>query len=190
MRKLNLAIIALIICLFFVAGCTTGNGDDVNTPNTNNDQNKTPNVYNNLDTLQKVQSGDNISVNYTGKLENGEVFDSSLLPGREPLTFDVGAGQMIKGFDAGVLGMKVGETKTITMPPEDGYGVSNPANIVTVDANQFADFDSFEVGGQVSSGNGATGVITAKTDTNATIDFNHNLAGKVLVFEVTIVSIN
>ncbi|MCZ7398887.1 MAG: FKBP-type peptidyl-prolyl cis-trans isomerase [Candidatus Methanoperedens sp.] len=91
-----------------------------------------------------VKTGDNISVDYTGSLENGKVFDTSIekvaivnnlsAHGREykPLKFTVGKGEIIKGFDAGVIGMKVGETKTITVSPEEGYGPSNPQMIQVI----------------------------------------------------------
>lgn len=88
-----------------------------------------------------VKAGDNISVDYTGSFVNGKVFDTSIkkvaeennLPPRggayEPLNFTVGKGQMIKGFDEGVIGMKVGETRKLTIPPEKAYGPSNPEMI-------------------------------------------------------------
>ncbi|MDR1775205.1 MAG: FKBP-type peptidyl-prolyl cis-trans isomerase [Actinomycetes bacterium] len=79
------------------AGCGGGSGDD-----------------------QVAKAGDTVKVDYTGKLTDGTQFDTSI--GREPLEFTVGAGQMIAGFDAAIPGMKVGETKTVTIPPEEGYG--------------------------------------------------------------------
>ena len=69
-----------------------------------------------------VKVGDKISVHYTGKLENGDIFDSSI--GKQPLSFTAGGGQMIQGFDEAVIGMKVGEKKTVTLPPEKAYGTS------------------------------------------------------------------
>ncbi len=63
-----------------------------------------------------------VTVNYTGSLENGTVFDSSLNPGREPFRFTLGVGQVIVGWDQGVLGMKTGEKRRLTIPPELGYG--------------------------------------------------------------------
>ncbi len=89
-----------------------------------------------------VKKGDNISVNYIGSLENGKVFDTSIesvalennLSARssyKPLTFTVGKGQVIKGFDDGVIGMKVGETRNLTIPPDQGYGPINPQLIQT-----------------------------------------------------------
>jgi len=91
-----------------------------------------------------VKTGDNISVNYTGSFVNGKVFDTSIekvaeennLPPHggayKPLNFTVGKGQMIKGFDEGVIGMKVGETRKLTIPPEKAYGPSNPEMIQAI----------------------------------------------------------
>ena len=72
-----------------------------------------------------VQTSDTIQVNYKGTLNDGTEFDSSLKPGRTPLEFKVGAGQMIKGFDAAVVGMKLGEEKTVILQPADAYGEKN-----------------------------------------------------------------
>ena len=69
-----------------------------------------------------VKKGDRVKVHYTGKLEDGSVFDSSI--GKDPLEFTAGAGQMIKGFDSAVIGMEVGEEKEVKIPPEEAYGVS------------------------------------------------------------------
>jgi peptidylprolyl isomerase len=135
-----------------------------------------------------VVKGSHVAVEYTGKLTDGKVFDSSV--GREPLEFDVGAGQMIKGFDDGVVGMKVGEKKTVTIPPEQAYGLVDSRKIIAVDKQSFPQFDALKVGLMVSAGNGLAGRIASKTETNATIDFNHELAGKTLVFEITLISIN
>jgi peptidylprolyl isomerase len=71
-----------------------------------------------------AKKGDTVEVDYTGKFENGEVFDTS--EGREPLQFTLGAGQMIPGFEEAVEGMKFGEKKTVTLPPEKAYGTSGP----------------------------------------------------------------
>jgi len=70
--------------------------------------------------MKTVENGDTVSVHYTGKFPEGEIFDSSV--GKDPLTFVAGAGQMIQGFDEAVLGMKVGDKKTVTLPPEKAYG--------------------------------------------------------------------
>jgi peptidylprolyl isomerase len=190
-------LIALISISLLLLGCTQNTSPDALlaldkdkniTLNDTNLIDSNSNVFNNLDDFKKAKIGDNVSVDYTGRLTDGTIFDSSV--GREPLEFDVGAGQMIKGFDDGVVGMKVGETKFVTIPPEQAYGLVDSKKIITVDKNSFSQFDEMQVGLMVSAGNGLTGIIIAKNDTNATIDFNHKLAGKTLIFEITLISIN
>jgi peptidylprolyl isomerase len=134
-----------------------------------------------------VVKGNHVSVDYTGKLTDGTVFDSSV--GRTPLEFDVGAGQMIKGFDDGVLGMKIGEKKTVTIPPEQAYGIVDSKKIITIEKQSFPQFDAMQAGMTVGAGN-LIGKVVEKTATAAKIDFNHELAGKTLIFEITLVSIN
>jgi len=176
----------MVLLATLLFGCTENN-------NGSNDINNTVSSDINNTNLEveimsnEVKAGNNVSVNYTGKLENGEVFDSSV--GKTPLAFTAGAGQMIKGFDAAVIGMKVGDKKTITLKPSEAYGEANPNAIITVDANELPNFDQIQVGMELMSSNGARGTITAKTDTNAVIDFNHSLAGKTLIFEIELVSI-
>ena len=77
---------------------------------------------------EAIKNGDTISVNYTGKFETGEVFDTS--EGRSPLKFTVGKGMLIKGFDNAVIDMNVGDKKTVTIPPAEGYGERNEDMIV------------------------------------------------------------
>ncbi|MFA6268543.1 MAG: peptidylprolyl isomerase [archaeon] len=197
-KKISVLTIILFVALILLFGCTTQqnsttNGSGLMVLGTNNDNNKqstdsNTNVYSNLDQFKKVKVGDHVAVNYVGKLKDGTIFDSSV--GRSPLEFDVGAGQMIKGFDSGVVGMKVGEIKTIEIAPSEAYGEYAPQKVITVDKNQFPQFDQLQVGMQVSASNGLTGKVTSKNDTSAVIDFNHELAGKTLVFEITLVSIN
>ena len=86
---------------------------------------------------QTVKAGDNIEVNYTGTFTNGTVFDSTSLHGK-PFNFTVGAGQVIPGFDQGVLGMAVGQTRTITIPSNEAYGPVNPALIISAPISAFA----------------------------------------------------
>jgi peptidylprolyl isomerase len=192
MNKKILIAIFMVLLTTLLLGCTQNNAvsnfglgtEDKNNTNTENINNT------NLEVeimSNEVKVGDSISVNYTGKLVNGEVFDSSI--GREPLAFTAGAGQMIKGFDDAVIGMKIGDKKTITLKPSEAYGEVNPQAIITVDANELPNFDQLQVGMELASSNGARGTITAKTDTNAVIDFNHSLAGKTLIFEIELVSI-
>ena len=149
-----------------------------------------------------AKSGDAVKVDYVGSLKDGTVFDTSieseartaglpLRPSYEPLEFTVGAGQMIAGFDAGVVGMAEGETKTIELPPEQAYGQPDSAQVITVSVAELEGVGvNASVGVKVVAQNGARGVITSISNGTATVDFNHELAGKTLVFRITIVKIN
>ncbi|KKG07883.1 peptidylprolyl isomerase [Methanosarcina sp. 1.H.T.1A.1] len=145
-----------------------------------------------------VENGDSISVDYVGKLEDGTVFDTSEkeaaaeagiyneMRDYNPLTFTVGAGQMIKGFDEGVVGMKVGEEKTITIPPEEAYGEYMKEYARELPRNA-VDFTP-EVGMQLATETGLRGTITEVSEENFIVDFNHELAGKTLIFKIKVVS--
>lgn len=134
-----------------------------------------------------VKKGDKISVFYKGTLEDGTVFDSN--EGKEPLKFEVGAGQVIKGFDDAVVGMKVGETKNISLPPEDAYGQPKDELVLKVPKKQFAD-QKVEAGMGVQSDRGHRGMVKKVGDEDVTIDFNFPLSGKTLNFEIKVVGIN
>ena len=135
--------------------------------------------------------GNTVQVEYTGKLKDGTVFDSSV--GRDPLEFTVGAGQMIAGFDKAVLGMKVGESKTVTISAADAYGPPRDDLFTTVNRTELPDNVTPEVGLQLQGvrqdGSIATYTITAVTNTTVTVDANHPLAGKDLIFEIKLLSI-
>jgi len=184
----KIIVILLVIALIFAFGCTETSPDTNNNLGGDNMSKNDGNTYNNLDNFKKVKAGDKVSVHYTGKLETGEVFDSSV--GKTPLAFTAGAGQMIKGFDNAVIGMKVGDKKTITISPAEGYGVNDPSKVVLFDKNDVPDFEEMQVGMQVQAGNGMPGTIISKEENSLVIDFNHFLAGKTLIFEIEMVSIN
>ena len=86
-----------------------------------------------------------VVVNYTGKLEDGSIFDSSLSPGKEPFTFTLGVGSVIKGWDMGVKGMKVGGKRKLTIPPELGYGDRGAGNVIPPDATLMFEVALLEV---------------------------------------------
>jgi peptidylprolyl isomerase len=136
-----------------------------------------------------VAAGDTISVYYTGTLTNGTIFDSNV--GKKTLNFTVGSGQLISGFDNGVVGMKINETKTITIPPNQAYGEINPNLIIKVPLTEFGNM-TVKVGmsvTQTSNGQQFQGVVTAINSTTATVDFNPALAGQTLIFKIKVVGI-
>jgi peptidylprolyl isomerase len=132
-----------------------------------------------------------VRVHYTGTLTDGSQFDSSV--GRNPLEFTVGAGQMIAGFDAGVLGMVVGEKKTLQIDPENGYGPSNPEAIIEFPKTNVPEGMELEVGMQLNLqneyGQPVPVVIIELREDLIVMDANHSLAGKDLIFEVELVEI-
>ena len=93
----------------------------------------------------EAQDYNKVVVNYTGSLEDGTVFDSSLNPGREPFTFTLGVGSVIKGWDLGVKGMKVGGKRKLTIPPELGYGDQGAGGLIPPGATLIFEVDLLEV---------------------------------------------
>ena len=139
----------------------------------------------------QVKKGDVVRVHYTGTLTDGSQFDSSV--GRNPLEFTVGAGQMIAGFDAGVLGMVVGEKKTLQIDPDNGYGQSNPEAIIEFPKTNVPEGMQLEIGMQLNLqneyGQPVPVVIIELREDLVVMDANHSLAGKDLIFEVELVEI-
>jgi peptidylprolyl isomerase len=139
----------------------------------------------------QVKNGDVIRVHYTGKLLDGSQFDSSV--GRAPLEFTVGAGQMIAGFDAGVVGMQVGEKKTIQIDPEHGYGHKDPNAMVEFPSSNVPEGMKVEVGMKLNLqdqyGQPVPVVVTEVREDVIIMDANHFLAGQDLVFDVELVEI-
>jgi len=142
--------------------------------------------------MSTTKNGDTISVHYTGTLDDGTEFDSSHTRG-ETLTFQVGVGQMIPGFDAGVVGMTVGETKTINIPATEAYGERVTEAVQQIPKTSFPENFQFIVGQQVQgtgpNGENVTATVLTESDNEVTLDFNHPLAGKNLNFEVELVEI-
>jgi peptidylprolyl isomerase len=139
----------------------------------------------------QLKKGDVVRVHYTGTLVDGSQFDSSV--GRAPLEFTVGAGQMIAGFDAGVLGMIVGDKKTIQVDPDNGYGQKDPTAIIEFPSSNIPEGMAVEVGMKLNLQNQygqpvPVEVVEVKEDI-IIMDANHFLAGKDLVFEVELVEI-
>jgi FKBP-type peptidyl-prolyl cis-trans isomerase 2 len=141
--------------------------------------------------MQQVKNGDKVKVHYHGKLTSGETFDSS--EGRQPLEFEVGSGMVIKGFDDGVMGMKVGEKKTINIPAENAYGQKNEEMIIEYPKAQFPQDMEIEVGMPLvmssASGQQFQVKIAVIKDDVVILDANHHLAGEELVFDLELVEI-
>jgi FKBP-type peptidyl-prolyl cis-trans isomerase 2 len=141
--------------------------------------------------MSTVKQGDKVAVHYRGTLDDGTLFDTS--EGREPLEFSVGAGMMIAGFDKGVVGMSLGEKKSIHIPCDEAYGQSNPDAIISLPrADVPADMNP-EVGMAMhlsdDQGQIIPVMVVGLTDDTITLDANHALAGKDLNFDIEIVSI-
>lgn len=141
--------------------------------------------------MAKASSGDTVKVDYTGRLEDGTVFDSS--EGREPLEFTLGAGQVIPGFDQGVEGMEVGEEKTITIPAEEAYGPHQDELVAEIDKSSFPSDVELNVGDmlrlQQPDGQTIAATVANIGDNTVTLDANHPLAGEDLTFDVKLVGI-
>ena len=95
---------------------------------------------------EEAKDFNKVIVNYTGKLEDGSIFDSSLKPGRSPFTFTLGSGSVIKGWDLGVKGMKVGGKRKLTIPSELGYGSRGAGGVIPPDATLIFEVELIEVG--------------------------------------------
>jgi peptidylprolyl isomerase len=141
--------------------------------------------------MEAARSGDTVRVHYTGRLDDGTVFDSSR--GREPLEFALGAGQVIAGFDDAVTGMAPGDTKTVTIPAAEAYGTRDDAMVLRLAPQSFPPGLRPQVGQQLqmSQQGGETFVVTVVevTDEYVGLDANHPLAGKDLTFELELVEI-
>ncbi len=141
--------------------------------------------------MAEAKKGDTVSVHYTGKLEDDTVFDSST--GGDPLSFEIGSGQIIPGFEQGVIGMSPGDTKTVDIAPEQAYGPYRDDQVIEVGVEKLPDDIDPEVGQrlQVQQQNGQTAVVTVKeiADGAVKLDANHPLAGKNLTFEIELVDV-
>lgn len=151
----------------------------------------------------KVKQWDQVAVDYIGRLDDGTVFDTSVesvaqacgkyAEGRDygaGLSFSVWAGQMIAGFDKGVVDMKLGQTKTIKIPAIEAYGERDETNLVPIPKASFSGADTLQPGEQVMTSMGQAFTVYKIEDENIILDANPPLAGKDLIFDITIKSIN
>lgn len=141
--------------------------------------------------MSQAKDGDEIKVHYTGKLDDGTVFDSS--QDRQPLEFKIGSGSVIPGFEQGVVGMETGGTKIITIPPEEAYGPRREELVVDVKDSDFPEHITPSVGQRLQisqpDGNVANVMITNIKEEKVTLDANHPLAGQTLTFDIKLVAI-
>jgi FKBP-type peptidyl-prolyl cis-trans isomerase 2 len=141
--------------------------------------------------MTQAKPGSTVSIHYTGTLADGTTFDSS--QGRDPLTFQLGEGQIIPGLEAAVSGMAVGEEKTVTIPSEQAYGAHNPQAIQQVPRDAVPDHIPLDLGTQLQvqtqDGRAVPVVVTDVTPEQVTLDANHPLAGKDLIFAVEVVGV-
>ena len=141
--------------------------------------------------MTQVKAGDKVNVHYTGKLDDGEVFDSSLH--REPLQFTVGGGDMIAGFDNAVVGMTPGDSKTVTIPAQDAYGPYMEERIMTFEKDKLPEGWDPGMGECVKARRADGHTLTLRVvdiaDESVTFDANHPLAGKDLTFEIELIDI-
>ena len=142
--------------------------------------------------IQVVKKGDKVKVEYIGTLEDGSIFDSSD-KNDTPIEFIVGSGQLIKGFEDAVVGMKVGEEKEIKIPPEEAYGPHNPEFVKDMPRDIFPENKQIKIGMiflvSLQSGRQIPVWISKISENSVTVDLNPPLAGKTLTFKIKIVEI-
>jgi peptidylprolyl isomerase len=141
--------------------------------------------------MNKAKNGDTVKVHYTGKLEDGEVFDTS--KDREPLEFTIGGGSVIPGFENGIIGMEIGSKKVVTIPPEDAYGKKHEELILKVNKSEFPENITPALGMELQlrykDKTSVRAVVTDIMKENVTLDANHPLAEKTLIFDIELVEI-
>jgi FKBP-type peptidyl-prolyl cis-trans isomerase 2 len=141
--------------------------------------------------MTHVKNGDTVHIHYTGTLSDGTPFDSSA--GRDPLTFQVGSGQIIPGLDAAIPGMAVGDRKTVTVPCEEAYGPVDPGRRTAIPREQIPPDVPVDVGTrlqmQAPSGQPVPVVVVEADEATVTLDANHPLAGQDLTFDIELVAI-
>ncbi len=141
--------------------------------------------------MTQAKPGDTLHLHYKGTLDDGTVFDSS--EGRDPLSFELGAGQIIPGLEAGLADMEVGEKRTVRVEAADAYGEHDPGQVQAMPLASVPDDIPTDPGTalqvQTQDGHAVTVVVAEVTDTELFLDANHPLAGKALTFDVELVAI-
>ena len=143
--------------------------------------------------MKPAANGNNVSVHYRGTFDDGTVFDSSYDKG-EPITFEVGSTELIAGFSEAVVGMNPGETRSISLAPEDAYGPAIPEAVQKVPRTAFGEGfplnEGVSVQGTAPNGQTMVGVVNSIEEDHVVVDFNHPMAGKNLNFQIQLVSVN
>lgn len=141
--------------------------------------------------MTAATTGNTVRVHYRGTLDDGTEFDSSA--GRDPLEFTLGGGQVIPGFENAIMGMSEGDTKTVTIPPDEAYGQANPGMVHEVPRSEIPANIPIHEGAMLSAADGQGNqmqlTVVEATDETVKLDANHPLAGKALTFELTLDSI-
>jgi len=141
--------------------------------------------------MPEAKEGDTVRIHYTGKFDDGTVFDTS--GENEPLEFVIGDGQVIPGVEEAVIGMNPEENKTTTIPPEKAYGQYHEDMVIEVEKNKFPEHIEPEPGLELElkqeDGNSVFVIVTNVSDDEVTLDANHPLAGKDLTFEIQLMEI-
>jgi peptidylprolyl isomerase len=156
----------------------------------------TPTLTPTTSTTQTAKEGDTVRVDYTGTLDNGTVFDSSIDPSFghvEPLEFTIGEGTLLAGFEQAVIGLSINESTTVYIPADEAYGPYNEELVVTLDWSQMGGYVP-EVGERLTLYDNSTGenvyvTVLDVSETGVTVDANNQLAGEDLNFEITLVEI-
>ena len=143
------------------------------------------------ESVEVAKDGDTVRVHYTGTLEDGTQFDSSV--GGEPLEFTMGAGNVIEGFEKAVTGMQVGESKTVTIPSDEAYGEHRDDLVLVISREQLPEGMDPGLGQQLqmqqTDGRKILVTVIGTSETTITVDANHSLAGRDLTFEIELVEI-
>jgi peptidylprolyl isomerase len=141
--------------------------------------------------MASAEKGTTVTVNYTGKLPDGRVFDTTI--GHQPIDFVVGDGRVLKGFEKSVIGMSPGDSKTVQLPPEDCYGPKRDELIVSVAREEIPSDMQLEVGQQVNVTSADRQQFPARImhvdDSKVVLDANHPLAGETLTFEISVLEV-
>ena len=141
--------------------------------------------------MAPVKQGDTITVNYTGKLPDGTIFDSSV--GRQPIVFTLGKGKLIAGFEKAVIGMSAGQKKTVVIPFAEAYGERRQNAVVEMERKNFPANFAPQIGQRLEltqeDDSNLLVTVAGLTDTHIKLDANHPLAGKDLTFEIELLSI-